>query len=186
MIWKLGKKRTAANSAPAPLKTFEILLVCTGNICRSPMAEGLLKHLLPASLKQKVRVTSAGTHALHGNQPTPNAVQVMAREGIDIRAHRARPVSREMIGDADLTLAMEMGQVKALRNLLLWKKDRVKLLSAFNSENDPQDAPEIEDPYGGALPEYEACFRILRPCIDGLIDWLTANENIAPTDHRRA
>jgi protein-tyrosine phosphatase len=178
MVWKLGKKRTAASSDPGPVKTFEILLVCTGNICRSPMAEGLLKHLLPASLKQRVRVSSAGTHALHGNQAAPNAVQVMAREGIDIRAHRARLVSRDMVGGADLTLAMEMGQVKALRNLLLWKKDQVRLLSAFDPRNDPQDAPEIEDPYGGDLPEYQACLGILRPCIDGLIDWLTPDKHI--------
>jgi protein-tyrosine-phosphatase len=182
MIWKFGKKHTTEN--PAPSKAFEILLVCTGNICRSPMAEGLLKHLLPAHLKQRVRVSSAGTHALHGNQAAPNAVRVMAGEGIDIRAHRARLVSREIVGGADLTLAMEMGQVKALRNLLLWKKDQVRLLSAFDPQNDSLDAPQIEDPYGGDLPEYQACFRILRPCIDGLIDWLKTHENIAPTDHR--
>ncbi len=142
------------------------------------MAEGLLKHLLPANLRHGVRVSSAGTHALHGNQATPNAVQVMAREGIDIRAHRARLVSRDMVGAADLTLAMEMGQVKALRNLLLWKKDQVRLLSAFDPQNDPHDAPEIEDPYCGDLPEYQACLNILRPCIDGLIDWLTPNKNV--------
>jgi protein-tyrosine phosphatase len=165
---------------------FEILVVCTGNICRSPMAEGLLKHVLPPNLRDRIAVSSAGTYALHGNQPAPHAVEVMAQWGVDIGGHRARQVSRDMLSRADLTLAMEKSHVQVLRKMLLWKKPPIRLLSEFNPQNSPRDAPDIEDPYGGPLAQYQACLRTLRPCIDGLVDWLTENANLTATDHRDA
>lgn len=163
---------------------FDILMVCTGNICRSPMAAGLLKYMLPADLKQRVAVSSAGTHALHGHQPEPYAVEAIARWGIDIRAHRARQVSHAMIAKVGLTLAMERAHVQFLRGIRLWKRGRIKLLSEFDARFGPQDAPDIADPYGGPPAAYEECLRVLRPCIEGLVDWLIANENVATTDHR--
>ena len=60
----------------------EILMICTGNICRSPMAEGLLRHLLPPQAQAQITVRSAGTHGLHGHQAEPNAIAAMAQWGI--------------------------------------------------------------------------------------------------------
>ena len=63
---------------------YRILVVCTGNICRSPMAEGMLKKDLPERLAARVMISSAGTHALHGNMAQPHAIEVMQGMGVDI------------------------------------------------------------------------------------------------------
>ena len=148
---------------------FEILMICTGNICRSPMAEGLLRHLLPPPLESQVRVSSAGTYAMHGNQPAPHAVTTMARLGIDISAHRARMVSRELLRRTDLSLVMERGHLNTLRTMLLFGKSNIKMLTAFApGENEP----DVADPYGGPLEMYEQSLIAIRPAVEGVIDWL--------------
>ena len=154
---------------------FDILMVCTGNICRSPMAEGLLRHLLPPSLKTAVRVSSAGTYAMHGNQPAPHAVSAMAQLGIDISTHRARMVSRELVRNADLSLAMEMSHLNALQNMLMFNRSRVKMLTAFSPG---PEQPDVEDPYGGPLEMYQASLLAIRPAVEGLIDWLLQQSGI--------
>ena len=88
-----------------------ILVVCIGNICRSPMAEGLLKIELPTHT-----VRSAGLGALVGNSADPLAVKVMAKDGIDISDHVARQISAEMIALADLVLVMDAEQKRFIES----------------------------------------------------------------------
>lgn len=154
---------------------FEILMVCTGNICRSPMAEGLLRHLLPTSLKTDVRVSSAGTHALHGNQAAPHAMTTMAQLGIDIGNHRARQVNRELLRRVDLALAMEKSHLSAMRGMLLFGKSNLKMLTAFAPG---EDQPDVDDPYGGPLEMYQESLIAIRPAVAGVIDWLLQNIEI--------
>ncbi len=149
---------------------FEIIVICTGNICRSPMAAGLLKHLLPADLKAHVNVGSAGTHALVGHPPAAHATATMARLGIDISGHKARQVSRELARRTDLMLVMEMHHLEFLRRLLSRHRAKAALLTRFHPA--AQD-PEITDPYGAPLAAYEACLQTIRPCVEGLIHKLT-------------
>lgn len=82
-----------------------ILILCIGNICRSPMAEGLLKQALPG-----YEVSSAGLGALIGQPADPHAIVLMQQQGIDISAHRARQVESWMVAAADLVLVMDMEQ----------------------------------------------------------------------------
>ncbi len=86
-----------------------ILVICVGNICRSPMAEGLLRQALPNHT-----VSSAGLGALAGNPADPTAVQLMQERGVDITAHRARQVNGQLIAEADLVLVMELGHQRHL------------------------------------------------------------------------
>lgn len=148
---------------------YEILMVCTGNICRSPMAEGLLKHLLPPELKSQVNIRSAGTHGLHGHQAEPNAVAAMAHWGIDIGSHRARLLTYDMIRQADLILAMEKAHLEAIRGMSLFARPDARLLTHFGPSH---LSSEIADPYGAPLEAYQECLQILRPCINGVIRWL--------------
>jgi protein-tyrosine phosphatase len=163
-------KKDKTRMAQATRAVFEILVVCTGNICRSPMAEGLLHHRLPSALRGRVAVGSAGTSALHGQQAEPYAVQTMARHGIDIRAHRARQLTNDLAQRAALILAMERTHVAAAQKMLLWHKSHTQLLTQFDPTS---DAPEVRDPYGRSIEAYEACFQTLEPCIDGVIAHLT-------------
>ena len=144
-------------------------MVCTGNICRSPMAEGLARFLVPAALQDRVLISSTGVAALHGNPAQPFAVEVMARNGIDISSHRARLMSAELARKADLVLTMEAMQRHFVRRMLLLKRNKIKLLSEFCPE--PHDS-DIQDPYGGPIEAYEACYTTLVPCVTNLIEWL--------------
>lgn len=148
---------------------FEILMVCTGNICRSPMAAGLLRHLLPPNLQGRITVSSAGTHALHGHQAEPQAVAAMSRLGIDICDHRARHLTRDIVRRAGVILTMEKFQLDEVRRMLLWSKSHAKLLTDFGPF---PEGTEVEDPYGGPLEAYLLCVQMLRPCIEALADEL--------------
>jgi len=146
--------------------THRVLVVCTGNICRSPMAEGMLKQRLSNALTQAVTISSAGTHALHGNQAQPFAIQVMQRRGIDISEHRARLAGPALIRAADLIVVMEALHARMIRRTVLNVRAKVRLLSTFGP--DPE-LKEIPDPMGAPLKVYEACADLLQPCVEGLI-----------------
>jgi low molecular weight protein-tyrosine phosphatase len=147
--------------------TFSVLMVCTGNICRSPMAEGLLRKMLPESLKPVVTVRSAGTHGLHGNRAEPFAVMAAGGYGADISGHRARTLEPGMIRGADLVLAMENYHITKINALHFFRCRYALLLGSFSPE---RENPEIEDPYGHPLTDYETCAAEILACMPLLID----------------
>lgn len=142
-------------------------MVCTGNICRSPMAEGLLRHLLPPALKPLVTVQSAGTHGLHGNRAEPFAIKAAAAHGADISDHRARILDLAMVKSADLVLAMERYHLEKINDLLFFRCKYALLMGTFSEQ---RENPEIEDPYGSPSEAYETCANEIVTCIPGIID----------------
>lgn len=86
-----------------------IVVVCTGNICRSPMAEALLRRQLPGHGRA---IVSAGTHALTGAPADPLAVELMREHGVDIGAHRAQQLTGALLAQSDLLLVMEQNHVR--------------------------------------------------------------------------
>jgi protein-tyrosine-phosphatase len=149
---------------------FDILIVCTGNICRSPMAEGLLKHFVFPKWNGCLHVHSAGTFGLDGNRAEPNAVQTMAQMGIDIRSHRARSIDEYMIQAADSIVVMEEMHRDYIRAVLPQAAEKVRLLGEFSRSDGP---PEVADPYGGPLQRYHTCARFMQERISGLADYIT-------------
>jgi protein-tyrosine phosphatase len=149
--------------------TYTVLMICTGNICRSPMAEGLLREMLPESLKPIVSIRSAGTHGLHGNRAEPFAIRAAAAHGADISDHRARTLDAPMVKTADLLLAMENFHIDKINDLLFFRCEYTRLLGDFTPE---REDPEIEDPYGSPLSAYETCASELVACMPGLIDYI--------------
>lgn len=114
-------------------------MVCIGNICRSPMAEALLRRDLAAS-HPNVRVESAGLHALVGHPADPIAVELMKERGVELEAHRARQLTPPMVREADLILVMDGRQQKAIEEMYPPARGKVHRLGKW------QDA-DIPDPY---------------------------------------
>ena len=131
-----------------------ILFVCTGNICRSPMAMGLLRERLREEGLEGdyYRVHSAGVWGLKSQPPTTYSRQMMAQRGIDISDHRSHDLTAEDVEEADLILTMERGQAEAIRLEFPQHAHKVYLLSQMIGRQ-----YEIRDPYGGSLHEYRRC-----------------------------
>ncbi len=135
-----------------------VLFVCYGNICRSPMAEGIAGAMFMGD--DFLHVESAGLHAVPDNAPSENAVTVCLKHGIDIRRHRARAVTPILLSRIDLVFCMERYQcLDVLANAphLL----PVRLIG----EDVPGIPDEIPDPYGHGLPTYERTFQSLTRAI---------------------
>jgi len=145
-----------------------ILFVCTGNTCRSPMAEGFLKKIWPED-KNKVKISSAGTFTLVGLRPTELAIKVMRDRGIDISSYRSTPLSRNLVEKADLILVMSNLHKKMISEISSVKEGKIFLLKEFASGR----KEEIPDPIGESLKTYQECAREIEREIEALIKKLT-------------
>ena len=148
-----------------------ILMVCTGNICRSPTAEGVLRDKLRAAgLADRIAVDSAGTHSYHeGSPPSSPAVKAARKRGYDLTPLRARRVRPEDYIDFDLLLAMDRGHQALLEyDRPPDGKARVRLFMDFA----PEGPDEVPDPYYGGNRDYERALDLIESAMPGLIDAL--------------
>jgi protein-tyrosine phosphatase len=145
----------------ARLARTSILFICTGNMCRSPMAEGLARRRLAERLACRpddlpdhgIDVGSAGTASMAGSGPSENAVLAASDLGVDIGAHRTRPMTVDVLRAADYIWVMTRGHLDAVVRSAPEAASRADLL-------DPEGR-DIEDPIGGDLDRYRACARRL-------------------------
>ena len=151
----------ALPSAREPFGTYKICLVCLGNICRSPMAEVVLRQVLARSgLSESVSVESAGTGDWHvGERMFGPARAELARRGYDGSAHRARQIQPSWLSKYDLVVAMDRANLAALQRMApdADSAGRIRLLRTFDPALPPDDPHqgEVPDPYG-APQEYYA------------------------------
>jgi protein-tyrosine-phosphatase len=134
-----------------------VLFVCKANICRSPLAMALFRHRLEQQGELPGwRIESAGTWAMEGEPPALKSIMLLGRRGINLRSHRSRTVSRELLQSFDLILTMERGHKEALRAEFPEIASRTFLLTEMVGEN-----RDIIDPMGGSLEAFELTIRDL-------------------------
>jgi protein-tyrosine-phosphatase len=139
-----------------------IMFVCTGNICRSPMAVGLLRQrLVEKGLDSQYQVVSSGVYALDERPASRNGIFVMAERGIDITDHIAHTVTGSDMIRANLVLAMSREHTQALRQAWAHYGWKVYLLSEMAGER-----KDVKDPFGGSIAQYRAAADVISGYID--------------------
>jgi len=157
-----------ANQRLVPPSARSFLFVCFGNIMRSAMAEFLMRQALnEAGLENRVRIASAGLHASAGHVAHPWAQEASAGLGISLAEHKAKPLTREMVEQADCVLAMDFQNKAELLTLYPEAQEKILMLSAY--AEGPWQYREIPDPYLGDLETTRFCAQQLRTCIQNLL-----------------
>ena len=138
----------------------KILFVCTGNTCRSPMAEALCQQYLP-----HIETLSAGVGAIPGLPASIGAIEAMQRRGLNLDHHRSRALSSYLLADADLVLCMSQSHKQVILQALP-EECNGKVFTLAEYVDEPNQ--EIDDPFGGDQEVYEACARQIEELIKKL------------------
>jgi protein-tyrosine phosphatase len=163
----------------APEPQTRVLMVCTGNICRSPTAEGVLRHkLAQAGLAGTIGVDSAGTQGYHTNEPPDvRAVRAAARRGYDIATLKARPILPSDFATFRWVLAMDQTHLDWLARKAPPARPPAALLMAFASRHPGVD--EVPDPYYGGPEGFERVLDLIEDACDGVVARLRAGQPLA-------
>lgn len=156
-------------SGPEP---FRILFVCTGNTCRSPLAEVLARREVEARGWRHVEVRSGGIRAAAGSPASEGSSRVAAENGLDLSGHASTPVDDALLGWADLVLAMSAGHLAVIQ--ASGAGDRATLLGAMaaGDEESGVGGAEVPDPFGQEDDVYRETFRVLEGMIVRVLDRL--------------
>ena len=144
-----------------------ILFVCTGNICRSPMAEALFNHALPP--ESPWRAKSAGLMASHGHVASDAAIAALQELHISLANHRSQLASRDLVDAAFCIVVMTRSHASQLETLFPNASDRIHLLRSFDPGANTDD---VDDPIGMSLEAYREARDAIRSAIPGLIQYL--------------
>jgi protein-tyrosine phosphatase len=160
-----------------PQRPYAICVVCLGNICRSPMAEVVLRdELSKAGLAGKVTVSSAGTGDWHVGEPMDaRAKGELTRRGYDGSRHQARQIRPSWLDDYDLVLAMDRHNLANLQRMAAGDPElygRIRLMLSFDP--DSADGAEVPDPYDGRPGEFAEVFGLVQAAAEGLAARLAA------------
>jgi protein-tyrosine-phosphatase len=149
---------------PTP-EPFRLLFLCTGNTCRSPLAEVIARRQLDELGWTHVQVRSAGLGAWDGGPASYGSLGAAARHGLDLTTHRSARVTAGALEWADLVLAMSPSHVAHLRQLGVGSK--AELITDFAAGDDPTGLPDsVSDPVGGTDDDYEETYLLLERLVE--------------------
>jgi protein-tyrosine phosphatase len=147
----------------------KILMVCLGNICRSPLAEGILKHKA-AKQGLKIIIDSAGTSNYHiDDMPDKRSIAIAEKYGIDISSQLGRQFSRKDFDEFDFIYAMDKNNLKDILNLARNKTDKQKVDLILNCSKPGEDL-SVPDPYYGGEKDFENIYTMLDEACDAILN----------------
>ncbi|MFE6334051.1 low molecular weight protein-tyrosine-phosphatase [Streptomyces sp. NPDC057806] len=151
--------------------TYRVCFVCTGNICRSPMAESVFRaRVAEAGLDGLIEVDSAGTGGWHEGDPAdPRTAAVLEEHGYD-SAHTARQFRASWFARLDLVVALDEGHLRALRRLAPTERDAAKVRLLRSYDPAAHDDLDVPDPYYGGTEGFEECLAMVEAASGGLLD----------------
>jgi protein-tyrosine-phosphatase len=144
-----------------------VLFVCTGNMCRSPMAEYMMRARLPEGTPWSI--ASAGTMSGNGMDASANTVDVLREIGIDMAGHRTRSITEKMIEESAVIITMSHDHTEQLLDLVPAAKEKVFLMRSFDPDADTRDVP---DPVGWDIDVYRGTREMLDGALPGLLAFI--------------
>jgi protein-tyrosine-phosphatase len=152
----------------------KILFVCTGNSCRSVMAEAILKKRLEEAGKEDIEVLSAGVGTMGGMSPTRETLDVLKTEGVDLVGFKSTPLNIGLIRNADIILVMEKAHREQVLDLVPEAKAKTHLLKEFKKlESEPQEeGAAIPDPIGKPMEFYRYVMKLIKKEIERIMKFL--------------
>jgi low molecular weight protein-tyrosine phosphatase len=159
----------AGRAAPVS-EPLHVTFICSGNICRSPMAEKIFAHQIKErGLSHAVRVTSAGTGGWHAGDPADNRASHVLREHGYPSGHCAAQIDDKHLS-ADLVVALGRNHVRMLREMGV-APSKIRMLRSFDPRSGAH-ALDVEDPYYGTQDDFEDVFAVIEAALPGLHDWV--------------
>jgi protein-tyrosine-phosphatase len=159
-----------SQSQPDRPATYNILFVCTGNTCRSPLAEIVTRQALEERGWDHVRVDSAGTSAVWGAPASEGSLYAAELSGLDLSGHRSQPLTYDLIENADIILGMTANHVAAVE--AMGGEEKVSLVTDFMEGSGSGEA--IRDPLGGPPEEYVEVYERISEAVGALLTRLEA------------
>lgn len=150
---------------------YQVLFVCSGNTCRSPIAEGLLKVKLPLHLQSEVKVVSCGTLGLENQPATPNAITVAREKGANIEKHVSQGIAEKLIAESNIIFCMADEHRRYILHHFPAYRDNVFFLRDFGAK-EKLDDPDIFDPIGSSIGIYRECCRIIDIELNRILPYL--------------
>ncbi|MCF6190007.1 MAG: low molecular weight phosphotyrosine protein phosphatase [Cocleimonas sp.] len=157
-------------------KKIGVVFVCMGNICRSPTAEGVFRHVVnQRSMQDMIKIDSAGTHAYHIGEPPDSRSQAMAKSrGVDLSGQRAREVEAIDFERFDYVIAMDRSNYENLKDIAsVEQQEKLHLFMGFTSA---WDNAEVPDPYYGGGDGFKNVFDMVQSASEGLLERIVKND----------